>query len=44
LSTLLCMGGCADTACRCEGQQLITKEKKESDGTPRVRIVLPASG
>jgi len=44
LSTLLCMGGCAHTACRCEGQQLITKEKKESDGTPRVRIVLPASG
>ncbi|HIM05834.1 MAG TPA: hypothetical protein EYG53_11555 [Gammaproteobacteria bacterium] len=44
LSTLLCVGGCSGTACRCEDQQLITKEKKGSDGTPRVRIVLPAPG
>jgi len=43
LFTLLCVGGCAGTMCRCEDQQLITKEKKKSDGTPRVRIVLPAS-
>jgi len=44
LSTLLCAGGCTGTVCRCADQQLITKEKKESDSTPRVRIVLPASG